>query len=137
MFLVLCWGDELGRAGCLDLVLIFTGSWLVKRASPGSSLFVRNQTAPDEGYIRHAFSYFPIITPWSWTTTIFIPCLPLSYIDPTYVSQYCQWPRGAPISNLYPLHPMSTVRVTFLLSLRYPSATKPRSSFNLLASSSN
>ena len=89
------------------------GLWLV---SPGSSLFVRNQTAPDEGYIRHALSYFPTIIPWSWTTTISVPCLPLGYIDPAYVSQYYQWPRGSPISNLCPPHPIYTVRVTFLFS---------------------
>jgi hypothetical protein len=109
------------------------GLWPV---SAGSSLFVRNQTAPDEGYIRHALSYFPTITPWSWTTTISVPCLPLGYVDPAYVSQYCQWPRGAPISNFCPPHPICTVRVTSL-SVRYYSATKPSSSFDLPASSSD
>ncbi len=80
----------------------FMGLRLVR---PGSSLFVPNQTGPDEGYIRHALSYSPTITPWSWTTTISVPYLPLSYVDPTYVFQYYQWPRGAPIS--IPAHPIA------------------------------
>jgi len=105
---------SLAVASCLELSLILMGSGL---SGPGSSLFVRNQTAPDEGYIRHALSYFPTITPWSWTTTISVPCLPLGYVDPAYVSQYYQWPRGAPISNLWPPHPICTVRVTFLYLL--------------------
>lgn len=117
MFLVLCWGDELGRAGCLELVLRIHGLWLVRAPVLVPLYLSETKQPPDEGYIRHAFSYFPTITPWSWTTTISIPCLPLGYVDPTYVSQYCQWPRGAPISNLYPPHPISTVRVTFLYLL--------------------
>lgn len=108
--------------------------------SAGSSLFVRNQTAPDEGYIRHALSFFPTITTWSWTTTISVPCLPLGYIDPAYVSQYCHWPRGAPMSNLCPPHSIFTVRVTlvYLLDILRPHPIyKAFSSFDLPASPSS
>jgi len=99
MFLVLCWGSELGSVGCLELSLKFMDSGL----SALVPLYLsETKQLPDEGYIRHVLSYFPTITPWSWTTTSSIPCLPLGYVDPAYVSQYCQWPRGAPTSNLIP-----------------------------------
>jgi hypothetical protein len=111
---VLCWGGKLGSAGCLELSLIFMDSGL--SALVPLYLFETKQP-PDEGYIRHALSYFPTIIPWSWTTTISVPCLPLGYIDPAYVSQYCQRPRGPPISNLCPPHPICIVRVTFLYLL--------------------
>jgi hypothetical protein len=111
MFFVLCWGGELDSAGCLELSFILMDSGL----SALVPLYLsETKQPPDEGYIRHALSYFPTITPWSWTTTIFVPCLPPGYVDPTYVSRYCQWPRGAPISNLCPPHPIHIVRVTFL-----------------------
>jgi hypothetical protein len=105
---------NLAERVCLELSLIFIDSGL--SALVPLYLFETKQP-PDEGYIRHALSYFPTITPWSWTTTISVPCLPLGYVDPPYVSQYCQWPRGAPISNLCPPHPICTVRVTFLYLL--------------------
>lgn len=74
---------------------------------------------PDEGYIRHALSYFPTITPWPWTTTILVPCLPLGHLDPAYVPQLntANRPRGAPMSNLCPPHSICTVRDTFLYLL--------------------
>jgi hypothetical protein len=83
MLLVLCWGGELGRAGCLELSLIFMDSGL----SALVPLYLsETKQPPDEGYIRHALSYFPTITPWSRTTTTSVPCLPLCYVDPAYVS---------------------------------------------------
>ena len=113
MFLVLCSGRELGRAGYLELSIIYMDSALIP-------LYLsETKQSPDEGYIRHALSYFPTITSWSWTTTTSVPCLPLGFVDPAYVSQYCQWPRVTPMSNLCPRCPIFTVRV-ISLSLRYP-----------------
>lgn len=72
---------------------------------------------PDEGYIRHALSYFPTITPWPWTTTILVPCLPLGHLDPAYVPQYCQWATWCTHVQSLPTSSICTVRDTFLYLL--------------------
>ena len=91
VFLVLCWGSELGGADCLEMPLMFMDLGL----SALVPLYLsETKQPPDEGYIRHALSYFPTITPWSWTPTISFSWLPLGYLDPAYVPQYCYGPRG-------------------------------------------
>ena len=75
MFSVFCLGGELGRAGCLELSIISIDSGLLALVPLYLS---ETKQPPDEGYIRHALSCFPTITPWSWTITISVPCLPIS-----------------------------------------------------------
>ena len=124
MFLVLCLGGEFG-VGCLELSIISMDSGLLALVPLYLS---ETKQPPDEGYIRHALSYFPTITPLSWTTTTSVPCLPLGFVDPIDVSQYC-WPRGTTMSNLCPRYPIlhSTCHVS--LSLRYPQTLSHLQSF--------